>query len=148
MTVSTLRTPIREPVAGNVVVTGDAGAITETRIQGAVACAYQAVKAIEKELNGQMSYPEYTDWWQQAFAFNTPDYLKLVVAVFPLNRLCSDEEIDYIFSLFQGRIGVVQMMVAKNLELIKAGRPELYEKLKSGIERASTEPDKLLREEK
>jgi len=129
MTVSTLRTPIREPVAGNVVIIGDAGAITETWIQGAVACAHQAVKAIEKELNGQKGYPEYTDWWQQAFAFNTPDYLKLVVAVFPLNRFCSDEEIDYIFSLFQGKIGIVQILLAKNLELIKAERPELYEKL-------------------
>jgi flavin-dependent dehydrogenase len=129
MTLDTMRAPIREPVAGNVVIIGDAGAIVETWVQGAVASAYMAVKAIEKELNGQKGYPEYLDWWQQAFAFNSADYLKLAVAVFPLNRLCCDEEIDYIFSLFQGRIGIVQIMMSKNLELIKKGRPELYEKL-------------------
>jgi len=62
------RTAIREPVEKNVVVVGDAGATIETWIQGAVASAYMAVKAIEKELNGQKGYPEYIDWWQKAFA--------------------------------------------------------------------------------
>jgi digeranylgeranylglycerophospholipid reductase len=124
--------PIREPVAGNVVIVGDAGAIAETWIQGAVACAYQAVKAIEKELNGEEGYPEYINWWQHAFAFNTPDYLKMVSTLYPLNRLCSDEDMDYIFSLFQGRLGIPEKMVANNLELIKQGKPELYEKLTKG----------------
>jgi digeranylgeranylglycerophospholipid reductase len=125
----TMRAPIREPVAGNVVIIGDAGAVVETWVQGAVASAYMAVKAIEKELKSQKGYREYIDWWQQAFAFNSAGYLELAVAVFPLNRLCSDDEMDYIFHLFQGRTGIVQMIVANNLELIKQGRPELYEKL-------------------
>jgi len=127
-----LLAPIREPVAGNVVVTGDAGAPAETWIQGAVACGYQAVKAIEKELNGQKGYPQYVAWWQQAFAFNTPDYGK--IAYYSLPRICSDEEIDYIHSLFQDKTGIPVMMMSKNMELIKEGRPELYEKLrKTGI---------------
>jgi len=123
-----LRTPIREPVAGNVVIVGDAGAPVETWIQGAVACGYQAVKAIEKELNGQKGYPGYIDWWQRAFAFNDPHYWK-VAGVFPLNYICTDDEIDYIYSLFQGRIGCAVGVLAKNLDLIKKGRPELYQKL-------------------
>jgi flavin-dependent dehydrogenase len=124
--------PLREPVAGNVVIVGDAAAPIETWIQGAIACSYLAVKAIEKELNGQKGYPEYIAWWQQAFAFNTPDYLELVSKGLgmPLSRICSDEEVDYIYSLFQGRLGVPEIMIAKNLELIKDKRPELYEKLK------------------
>jgi len=123
-----LRTPIGEPVAGNVVIIGDAGAPVETWIQGAVACGYQAVKAIEKELNGQKGYPEYIAWWQQAFAFNDPHYWK-VAGVFPLNYICTDDEIDYIYKLFEGRIGCAVGMLAKNLDLIKKGRPELYQKL-------------------
>ena len=131
----TMLGPIREPVEGNVVVIGDAAAPVETWIQGAVASAYMAVKAIEKELNGQEGYPEYIAWWQKAFAFNTPDYLRLVTKGLgmPLSRICSDEEVDYIYSLFQGRLGVPEMVVANNLELIKDKRPELYEKLTKGV---------------
>ena len=127
-----LRTPIKEPVAGNAVIVGDAAAPVETWIQGAVACGYQAVKAIEKELNGQKGYPGYIDWWQKAFAFNDPHYWK-VAGVFPLNRICTDDEVDYIYSLFHNRIGCDVGLIAKNLDLIKKERPELYEKLTKGM---------------
>ena len=53
--------------------------------------------------------------------------------VYGLSRICSDEEVDYIYSLFQGRLGVPEMVVANNLELIKDKRPELYEKLTKGV---------------
>ena len=122
--------PIKEPVAGNVVVVGDSGAPSETWVQGAVACGYQAVKAIEKELAGQkQGYAEYSAWWQQSFAFNTPEYIKLNQGIYPLNRLCSDEEIDYIYKLFAGRLGIPQLMITGNVNLIKKDRPGLYEKL-------------------
>jgi len=109
--------PIREPVAGNVVIVGDAAAPIETWIQGAVASAYMAVKAIEKELGGQKGYPEYIDWWQKAFYFNNPDYLESVGKglSMPLARICSDEEVDYLYSLFQGRLGIPETMIANNL---------------------------------
>jgi flavin-dependent dehydrogenase len=123
-----LRTPIAKPVAGNVVIVGDAGAPVETWIQGAVACGYQAVKAIEKELNGKKGYPGYISWWQKAFAFNDPHYWKMA-GIFPLNYICTDEEVDYLYSLFQGRIGNYMGLIAKNLDLIKKQRPELHKKL-------------------
>jgi len=124
--------PIREPVAGKVVIVGDAGSPAETWIQGAVACGYQAAKAIEKELSGQKGYPEYVAWWQQAFAFNTPTYINLLPNIFDLPKLCSDEEIDYIYSLVRDKIGSPLALANENLELIKAGRPELYERLTRG----------------
>ncbi|MEW6142330.1 MAG: FAD-dependent monooxygenase [Chloroflexota bacterium] len=121
--------PISEPVLGNVVVVGDAGAVAETWTQGAVACGFQAVKAIKKELNGQKGYPDYVAWWKQAFAFNTPDYIKMISEFYPLPQICTDEEMDYIYSLCQGEIGIPQKMVAEKLDRIKAERPSLYEKL-------------------
>jgi flavin-dependent dehydrogenase len=127
-----LNTPIREPVAGNVVVVGDAGAPVETWVQGALACGYMAVKAIEKELNGQKGYPEYIGWWQKAFYFNSPKYQQRV-AGFNLYQVCSGEELDYLYRLFQGRVGFIQGMLYKNLNLVKRDRPELYEKLAKGI---------------
>ena len=50
-------------------------------------------------------------WWQKSFAFNTPEYIKLNQGIYPLNRLCSDEEIDYIYKLFAGRLGIPQLMI-------------------------------------
>jgi len=132
---SPIRTPIREPVEGNVVVVGDAAAPVETWIQGAVAMGYQAVKAIEKELSGQKGYPEYIDWWQQAFYFHNPDYWKMVFWSFALaNAWSRDEDVDYVYKLFQDKLGPPQTTVAQNLELIKEGRPELYERIKKTYE--------------
>jgi len=126
--------PVKEPVAGNVVIIGDAGAPVESWIQGAVASGYMAAKSIKRELNGQKGYPDYMGWWQKAFFFNDPDYLKTVGSAFsrPLSKICTDEEMDFIYELFQGRLGIPEMMVARNLKLIQSKRPELYEKLTRG----------------
>jgi len=143
----TLHTPITEPVAGNVVVVGDAGAPVETWVQGALASAYMAVKAIENELNGQKGYPEYIGWWQKAFAFNNPKYHQMLASFRPI-RECSNDELDYIYRLFQGRVGCLDAMIYKNLDLIKDERRELYEKLKGGFDKLEMKRDKLLRGEK
>jgi len=134
-----VRTPIREPVEGNVVVVGDAGAPVETWIQGAVASAYMAVKAIEKELNGQKGYPQYIDWWQKAFYFNKPDYFRWVVKQFALgNTWSDDEEVDDIYNILQEvnkKIeGWPQILIDENLELIKERKPEFYERLQMAYE--------------
>ncbi len=128
---------IREPVEGNVVIVGDAAAPIETWVQGAVVSAYLAVKAIEKELNGQKGYPEYIDWWQQAFYFHNPDYWRMVLQMFNLyGAWTCDEDVDYVYKLLQDKGGYPQIVIGENLELIKAGRPELYERLKKGYEEA------------
>jgi len=133
----TVYTPIKEPVEGNVVVVGDAAAPIETWTQGAVASSYQAVKAIEKELNGQKGYPEYIDWWQKAFYFNNPDYFRWVFEGLALaNAWACDEDTDYVFNLLQDKEGYGRTLISENLELIKEGRPEFYERLKKSFEEA------------
>jgi digeranylgeranylglycerophospholipid reductase len=124
-----VRAPIREPVVGNIVIAGDSAAPTETWIQGAVACGYQAVKAIEKEHNGMAGFSEYIRWWQQAFSFNTPNYFNVLSDGYALNRVCSDEEIDYIYGLLQDCVGIPAVLVDEKLPRIKGDRQELYEKL-------------------
>lgn len=132
-TAVTARASIREPVAGNVVIVGDAGASAEAWVQGAVASGYQAVKAIEKELAGRGGYRDYISWWQQAFAFNYSAYQKLLARVYPLNRVCNDDDIDYLFHLFRDELGIPALLVTANLERVKKGRPELYQKLKANM---------------
>jgi flavin-dependent dehydrogenase len=126
----TMLGPVKEPVVGNVVIVGDAGAPIESWIQGSIACGYMAARAVKRELDGQEGYPNYAAWWRKAFYFNNPRYLGMVGQGFrPLARLCTDEEMDFIYELFRGRLGIPEMMVQRNLELIRAMRPELYAKL-------------------
>jgi flavin-dependent dehydrogenase len=141
---ATTRTPIKEPVEENVVVVGDAAAPVETWIQGAVAMAYMAVKAIEKELSGQTGYQEYIDWWQKAFYFHTPDYWNYVFECFALaNAWSGDEEVDFIYNLLQDKEGMPPAVIAQNLDLFKPGRPELYQKLKNAFEEVQKRVSKL-----
>jgi len=136
-----IRTPVKEPVAGNILIAGDAGATIETLIQGAVACGYLGVKAIERELNGQNGYQKYIDWWQQAFEFNDPTYFSTVNRYFSLNSLCSDEEVDYLYKTLSGKVGVPAVLIEQNLELFKNDRPELYEKLWQKQKQFINEPE-------
>jgi hypothetical protein len=143
---ATIRTPLREPIAGNVIAIGDAATPIETWIQGAVACGYQAVKAIGKELNGQKGYPEYITWWQQAFYFNDPGYFKRIVAHHTLtwNKMCTDEEVDYIHQLFQDQRVVPTLELARTPEVVKKDRPELYDKVKTTISQLMKQVEPVL----
>ena len=133
-------TPIMEPVAGNTLIIGDAAALIEVTNPGAIACGYQGAKATLKELNSQKGYPEYTAWWQQAIESNAPEYGKGAARFYYLNGICSNEEIDYLYLLLQGQVGIPGELVAKNLERIKGERPELYAKLKkAGIDESLDE---------
>jgi len=122
-------TQIVEPITGNVIVAGDAAAPVETWIQGGVACGYQAVKAIEKQRAGSDGYADYIKWWQSAFAFNQPEYFKIVSDYYAFNRVCSDEDVDWLFGMLKDQVGIPGLLIEQNMEAVKAGRPELYRKL-------------------
>jgi flavin-dependent dehydrogenase len=127
------RTPLREPIVGNVIAVGDA-ATPEAWIQGAIACGYQAVKAIEKQLNGQKGYPEYIKWWQRSFYSMDPGYFRRVACHRALNSICNDEEVDYIYQFFENERVVPTLELARKPEYIKKDRPELYQKVKNSLD--------------
>jgi flavin-dependent dehydrogenase len=129
-----VRMAIREPVINNVVIIGDAASMESTWVQGAIACGYQAAKATINELNGKKGYLEYINWWQQAFAFNRQDSVKTLNLAYLLTKSCTSEEIDYIYRLFQDRIGIPPCQVNKNINLIKEDNPGLYEKLVKNLQ--------------
>lgn len=129
-----IRTPIENPVTSNVVIIGDAAAPMEAHMAGAIACGRQAVKAIEKELNGESAYPDYVSWWQRAFAFNQPDYFKIINEYYAWNKLCTLEEVDFIFKLFANTPGIPMVLIAENMALIKQANPELHDKLATRME--------------
>jgi flavin-dependent dehydrogenase len=124
-----VRTPIQTPAANNVVVVGDAGAPAETWIMGAVACGYQAVQAIIKERNGESGFAEYCAWWQRAFAFNQSDYFSKISEHYVFNRVCTDQEVDFLFELFKDHIGIPGQIIGANMDQIAQADRPLYDKL-------------------
>ena len=124
-----VRTPLKSPAAGNTVVIGDAAAPAETWIMGAVACGYQAVRAIQQERRGEDGYATYNRWWQGAFAFNQPDYFSKVSDHYITNRVCTDREIDLLFGLFADRIGIPGQLIAANMDLVARADQQLHDKL-------------------
>ncbi|HEY87864.1 MAG TPA: NAD(P)/FAD-dependent oxidoreductase [Dehalococcoidia bacterium] len=129
-------TPIMEPVAGNVLAIGDAACLIEVTNPGAIACGYMGAKATMKEMQGENGYSDYIAWWQKSFDTNDPDYLKGAGRGFAINAVCTDEEVDYLYRLVGGQIGVPGVLVAENLEQVKNERLELYQKLeKAGLGR-------------
>jgi digeranylgeranylglycerophospholipid reductase len=132
---ATVRTANLNPVAGNVIAIGDAASPIETWVQGSMACGYQAVKALTKEMNGQRGYEEYVTWWRQAFYFCDPGYFKRIVSHHTLtwDKMCTNLEVDYIYDIFKDQRVVPTLELARNPEIIKADRPELYKRVKQGL---------------
>jgi len=143
-----VRTPITEPVAGNFVIVGDAAAPIETYIPEAGACGYLAAKAVARNLESNQDYTKYVDWWQRSFEFNQPDYFRYVSRYFSLNKLCSDEDIDDLYRIMRGKVGVPSVLIADNLDLVKREKPELYSVLREQIDRQDLNVENLWSEQK
>jgi flavin-dependent dehydrogenase len=132
-TAITARSPIPDPARANVIITGDAGSSAETWVQGAIASGYMAAQAVIKELDGKPGNNEYNEWWLKAFAFNTSAYSKLLAGMYPLSRVCTDAELDYVYGLMAGEIGIPQLLLRKQMEVIQRDRPDLYQRLAAAI---------------
>jgi hypothetical protein len=123
------RSSILEPVAGNVLVVGDAAVVVETSNPGAIACGFRAAKATLLEMEGKNGYADYTRWWQGAFDCNDPDYLKAAGRFFSINAHCTDAEVDYLYNLVQDQVGVPAVLISRNLERVEKERPALFTRL-------------------
>jgi len=123
------RPPLKELVKGNVLVVGDAGAVVETWVQGAVAMAYQAVKGLQKQWAGNNGFDEYNTWYRKAFAFNQPYYPRIIAGSHVLISQFNDKDMDDIYQMFEGQQGIPTLLVANNQEMIKQRRPDLWEKM-------------------
>lgn len=132
-------TSLKTPYKGNVISIGDSAAFVEVEVQGALMCGYNAGKAIIDELNRKPGFHDYTSWWQEAFEFNCDKYLQ-VSQGYALVPTYSDDELDYLFSLFKGRVleGTYSQYKTPSLiwdyiysykDLIKKANPQLFSKI-------------------
>jgi flavin-dependent dehydrogenase len=94
-------TPILEPVAGKVVIAGDAAAFIETFVQGALVYGYRAAKAAAKELKEGHGLAEYVDYWKTSFGYNQPGKIEDACRMALGMLAMEDEELDYLFALLE-----------------------------------------------
>jgi flavin-dependent dehydrogenase len=92
--------PILHPFKDNVLFAGDSGWCQEAEMTGAAMCGWKAGKAVAFAM-AQGQYKEdgiksYINWWKQNH-IKRLDY-KVFLKNLYLPVLCSDDEIDYIFS--------------------------------------------------
>jgi flavin-dependent dehydrogenase len=141
--------PIREPVAGNVLIVGDAAGIYEVEIHGALACGYRAGLSVAKAVkeDKEAGLKDYVNWWQNSIEYvRNPSIMnnlrKAIEGSF--DKYFTEEEVDYLFSLidnemFPGVMNPFTMFDAtvdaflKHQDIIQKERPSLLKKIEEWI---------------
>lgn len=130
---------LKVPYAGNVISIGDSAAFVEVEVQGALMCGYHAARAVCDELQGSNGFKRYTDWWNKSFEFNSDEYLR-VSQGYALVPTYSDDELDYLFSLVEGKVlegtysqyktpRLIWNSILSNADQIQSERPDLFNKI-------------------
>lgn len=131
---------MQTPYKQNVIAIGDTAAFVEVEVQGALMCGYKAALAIVDEINGTPGFEEYTKWWRESFEFNGADHLR-VSQGYALVPTYTDDELDYLFGLTEGKVleGTYSQYKTPKLiwdeiwlheEQIQKEMPQVYEKMK------------------
>ncbi|MBE6050238.1 MAG: NAD(P)/FAD-dependent oxidoreductase [Clostridium sp.] len=131
---------MKVPYKNNVLVIGDSAAFVEVEVQGALMCGYHAAMAINDELQGKNGFENYTNWWKNAFEFNSDEYL-LVSQGYALVPTYTDEELDYLFALVENQIlegtysqyktpKLIWDAILKHTDKIQKEKPDIYYKIK------------------
>ncbi len=132
---------MQTPYKQNVISIGDSAAFVEVEVQGALMCGYRAALAIVDELAEKSGFEEYTKWWRDSFEFNGADHLR-VSQGYALVPTYTDEELDYLFALTEGKCleGTYSQYKTPKLiwdeiltheQQIKDEKPMIYEKIKN-----------------
>jgi digeranylgeranylglycerophospholipid reductase len=130
---------IKKPYSGNVLSIGDSAAFVEVEVQGALMCGYRAAKSVISELDGKNGFEMYSEWWIDSFEFNRDEYLQ-VSQGYALVPTYSDDDLDYLFSLLDGKIlegtysqyktpKLIWDSILSKKEQIKLENPEIYGKI-------------------
>lgn len=133
--------PLFYPYKDNVLFAGDAGWCQEAEMTGAVMCGWKAAHtvtfAMKEKLYNEEGVKPYLSWWK-TYHLDKLDYnVFLKNLLMPL--LCSDSEIDYLFSKVQETLPTLLdpyevpthmgKALAKIIPTIKQEKPGLLEKI-------------------
>lgn len=132
-------TPLAEPVAGRILIAGDAASFIEVYMQGALMYGCKAALAIAQHLSTGTGFAEYTAFWKRTYGYNQPGAIEDATQAFGLHVL-EDEELDYLFSLtdneqhsgyvneFSDRKHIMQAL-RSHMNEIKKDKPALAAKI-------------------
>lgn len=140
---------LKTPYKGNVIAIGDTAAFVEVEVQGAFMCGYHAAYAVKDELQGIPGFEKYTEWWKNAFEFNSDEYLK-VSQGYALVPTYSDDELDYLFGLIEDQVlegtysqyrtpKLIWDAILEHTERIQAEAPAIYSKMQKMNEMSLTD---------
>ncbi len=138
---ATAYSSLKIPYRGNALIIGDAAAYVEVETQGALTCGFHAGNAVLKELSGERGFEEYTQWWQNAFEFNSESSLQ-VAQGYALVPTYTDDELDYLFSLIEDQTlegsfsqykspKLMWDAILKHDKRINTEKPGLYQKIRN-----------------
>jgi digeranylgeranylglycerophospholipid reductase len=142
-------TPLAEPVAGRVLVAGDAASFIEVYMQGAMMYGYKAAQAIINFIQHGTGFNDYTSFWKKTYGYNQPGAIEAATQAFGLHVL-EDAEVDYLFSLtdreehagfvneFSDRENIMKALLLHSNE-IKRDQPALAAKLENFSKRSVEE---------
>ena len=139
--VGNIYSPVFSPFKDNVIFAGDAGWCQEAEMTGAVMCGWKAANtvtcALQEGMLGEEGIKPYLEWWK-TYHLEKIDY-QVFLKNLLMPVLCSDDEIDYIFSKIQETLPTVLdpyevpahmgKAMAKIIPAIKAERPDLIRKM-------------------
>jgi flavin-dependent dehydrogenase len=101
--VGNLRSPVSEPYRDNVLLVGDSAWFGEAEITGSMMCGWKAAHAITVALKDNKLDREgvldYISWWNKSYP-EFDDYRNFLMIV-PFGVLFSEEELTYLFGLFE-----------------------------------------------
>jgi len=142
-------TPLAEPVAGRVLVAGDAASFIEVYMQGAIMYGYKAAQSVINFIQHGIGFNDYTAFWKKTYGYNQPGSIEAATQAFGLHVL-DDAEVDYLFSLtdreehpgfvneFSDRENIMKALLLHSNE-IKRDRPALAAKLDNFSKRSVEE---------
>jgi digeranylgeranylglycerophospholipid reductase len=134
--------PIREPLAGKIMIVGDAASFIEVYVQGAIMYGFRAAKAAAKELREGNGLGDYVKYWQDSYEYHIPEKREEAFRTALGITNLMDEEIDYLFALMEphkiksyyDEFDAPRNLIAaikKQIPRMKKERPELAAKIES-----------------
>ncbi|HUT84217.1 MAG TPA: FAD-dependent monooxygenase [Thermodesulfobacteriota bacterium] len=93
--------PILNPVAGKVMIVGDAASFIEVYVQGAIMYGFRAAKAAAKELREGNGFADYVSYWRESYEYNRPVKREQAIRTALGIPTLGDGELDYLFALLE-----------------------------------------------
>jgi len=138
--VGNLWSPVSEPYRDNVLLVGDSAWFGEVDVTGAMMCGWRAAHAITVALRDNKPNREgvlnYIEWWKKSYP-EFDDYRNFMM-IFTFSSIFSEEELNYLFSLFKRplRSTINPFLIVRLLkQALEPMMPQIKQEMPSVVEK-------------